>query len=195
MGNQEPQASILKSLRLGAPENAILVADLTQVSYYSRAFWPVYQPRTYLTPSYAGTLGFAYPTALGAKVACPERPVISISGDGGFFYNVQELATAVQYGIHVVAVIFNDNAYGNVARDMDEYWGGRFGTDLFNPDIMKLAAAYGIVGMHANTPTDVGKLVREGVERDCPVLIEVATGRMSRPLIFPLRPKPTKYQH
>lgn len=192
--NHEPQASILKSLRAGAPEDTILVADLTQIGYYSRPFWPVYRPRTYLTSSYSGNLGFAYPTALGAKVACPERPVISISGDGGFSYNAQELATAVQYGINVVAVVFNDNAYGNVARDMDESWGGSFGTDLFNPDFMKLAAAYGIVGMRATMPTDVEKLVREGVQKDCPVLIEVPVGPMSRPPIFQARPGPKKYQ-
>jgi thiamine pyrophosphate-dependent acetolactate synthase large subunit-like protein len=93
-------------------------------------------------------------------------------------------------------VVFNDNAYGNVARDMDEYWGGSFGTDLFNPDLMKLAAAYGIAGMRANVPTEVGKLVREAVQMDCPALIEVPVGRMSRlPIFPPVRPMPTKYRH
>ena len=194
MANLEPQASIVKSIRTCAPEDTILVADLTQVGYYCGAFWPVYQPRTYLTPSYSGSLGFAYPTALGAKVARPEHPVVSLSGDGGFFFNVQELATAVQNGINVVAVVFNDNSYGNVSRDMEQYWGGSFGSNLFNPDLMKLAAAYGIVGMRADKPTDAGALVREGLQKDCSVLIEVPVSSMPRPPFFKKRSSRRKYQ-
>jgi acetolactate synthase-1/2/3 large subunit len=191
---QEPQASILRSLREGTPEDGILVSGMTQIGYYSRPFWPVYQPRTYLTSSYSGNLGYAYPVALGAKVARPDRPVISVSGDGGFLYNAQELATAVQDRINVVAVVFNDDAFGNVARDLDEAWGGSFGAKLTNPDFMKLADAYGVTGMRATTPTDVGKLVRDAVQLDRPVLIEVRVGRMSRPAFFAPRKQPTKYQ-
>jgi len=194
MATQEPQASILKALRSGTPEDAILVVDSTQIGYYSRPFWPVYQPRTYITSSYSGNLGYAYPTALGAKVARPDRPVVSISGDGGFLYNSQELATAVKYGINVVAVVFNDNSYGNVARDLDESWGGSYGADLVNPDFIKLAEAYGVVGMRAVNPTDIGRLVADAVRLERPVLIEVPVGRMPRPVFFmmgrPARPRP-----
>jgi len=192
--SQEPQASILRSLRAGAPEETILVADMTQIGYYSRPFWPVYHPRTYLTSSYSGNLGYAYPTALGAKVACPDRPVISLSGDGGFLFNAQELATAVRYAINVIAVVFNDEAYGNVARDLDESWGGSVGADLRNPDFMKLAEAFGVVGMRAKEPTEVGDLVRDAVAMERPVLIEVPVGPMPRPHFFPMRRSPTKYQ-
>lgn len=189
----EPQASILRSLRAGVPEDAVFVAGMTQLGYYSRPFWPVYRPRTYLTSSYSGNLGYAFPTALGAKVAVPDRPVVSVSGDGGFMYNVQELATAAQYKINVVQVVFNDGAYGNVARDLDESWGGTFGADLQNPDFMKLADAFGVRGMRAKVPTDVGTLVRDAIQMDRPVLIEVPVGRMPRPLFFmQLRP-PAKY--
>lgn len=188
----EPQASILKALRAGTPEEAIVVIDSTQIGYYSRPYWPVYRPRTYITSSYSGNLGYAYATALGAKVACPDRPVLSISGDGGFQYNVQELATAIQYGINVVAVVFNDNSYGNVARDLDDSWGGSYGADLVNPDFMKLADAYGVVGMRARQPTDVGALVREAVRLERPVLLEVPVGRMPRPPFFMYGRRPTK---
>jgi acetolactate synthase-1/2/3 large subunit len=191
---QEPNASILKSLRAGAPESTILVAGMTQIGYYSRPFWPVYEPRTYLSSSYSGNLGYAYPVALGAKVARPDRPVISVSGDGGFLYNAQELSTAVRYGINVVAVVFNDNAYGNVARDLDEAWGGQYGAELKNPDFMKLADAFGVLGMRAKQPTDVGALVREAIDRDRPALVEVPVGRMARPAFFTPRRTPTKYQ-
>jgi acetolactate synthase I/II/III large subunit len=191
---QEPQASILKALRAGTPEDAIFVAGMTQIGYYSRPLWPVYQPRTYLSSSYSGNLGYAYPVALGAKVARPDRPVVSVSGDGGFLYNAQELATAVRHGINVVAVVFNDNAYGNVARDLDEAWGGEFGAQLHNPDFMKLADAFGVHGMRAKDPLEVGRLVSEAVDLDRPALIEVPVGRMPRPAFWPPRKTPTKYQ-
>ena len=194
LGTQEPQGPILAALRAGTPEDAIVVAGMTQIGYYSRPFWPVYRPRTYLTSSYSGNLGFAFPVALGAKVARPERAVVSISGDGGFLYNVQELATAAQHRINVVAIVFNDNAYGNVGRDLDEGWGGSFGADLTNPDFMKLADAFGVTGLRAKTPTDVGTLVREAVQMDRPVLIEVPVGRMPRPAFFAPRRPQGKYQ-
>lgn len=191
---QEPQGSILKSLRAGTPENAILVAGMTQIGYYSRPFWPTYEGRTYLTSSYSGNLGFEYPVALGAKVACPNRPVIAVIGDGGFMYNVQELATAVQQKINVVAIVFNDNAYGNVARDLDEWWGGAYGAALHNPDFMKLTDAFGVHGMRAKDPGEVGSLVRDAIQLDRPVLIEVPVGRMPTPIFFPPRKAPTKYK-
>ena len=191
---QEPNTSILKSLRAGMPEDAIFVAGMTQIGYYSRPFWPVYQPQTYLTSSYSGNLGYEYPTALGAKVACPKRPVVAICGDGGFLYNAQEMATAVQQRINVVAVVFNDHAFGNVARDLDESWGGSYGAELHNPDFLKLADAYGVAGLRAKAPTDVGRLVADAIQLDRPVLIEVPVGRMARPPFFaPLR-SPAKYR-
>jgi acetolactate synthase-1/2/3 large subunit len=191
---QEPQGGIVKSLRAGMPENAILVAGMTQIGYYSRPFFPTYEARTYLTSSYSGNLGYEYPVALGAKVACPTRPVIAVIGDGGFMYNVQELATAVQQKINVIAVVFNDNAYGNVARDLDETWGGAYGAALHNPDFMKLADAFGVHGMRAKEPTQVGALVRDAIRLDRPVLIEVPVGRMPTPIFFPPRKAPTKYK-
>jgi acetolactate synthase I/II/III large subunit len=192
--DQEPQASILRALRAGTPEDAIVVMDMTQIGYYARPFWPVYRPRTYLTSSYSGNLGFAFPVALGAKVACPDRPVVAVAGDGGFLYNVQELATAVQHRINIVTVVFNDGAYGNVARDLDETWGGSFASELHNPDFVRLAESFGVEGVRATAPTDVGGLVRAAVERDRPVLIEVPVGRMPRPAFFMKLRAPARYR-
>jgi acetolactate synthase-1/2/3 large subunit len=188
----EPNVSIIKSLRAGAPENTILVAGMTQIGYYSRPFWPVYEPRTYLSSSYSGNLGYAYPVALGAKVARPDRPVVSVSGDGGFLFNAQELSTAARHRINVVAVVFNDSSYGNVARDLDESWGGQYGAELQNPDFMKLADAFGVAGLRAKAPTEVGRLVREAIELDRPALVEVPVGRMNRPAFFTPRRDPVK---
>jgi acetolactate synthase I/II/III large subunit len=194
MDTQEPNHSILAALRAGTPEDAIVIAGMTQIGYYSRPFWPVYRPRTYLTSSYSGNLGFEVPTALGVKVARPERSVVCITGDGGFMYNSQELSTAAREKINVVIVLFNDEAYGNVARDLDESWGGSHGAAVTNPDFLKLADAYGVVGMRAAKPTDVGELVRKAVTLDRPVLIEVPVGRMARPAFFAPLKAPAKYQ-
>jgi len=194
LDTQEPNHSILKAVRAGTPEDAIVIAGMTQIGYYSRPFWPVYRPRTYLTSSYSGNLGFEVPTALGAKVARPERAVVCITGDGGFMYNSQELSTAAREKINAVIVLFNDNAYGNVARDLDESWGGSHGATVTNPDFMKLADAYGVVGLRAAKPTDVGDLVRKAVTMDRPVLIEVPVGRMARPAFFAPLKSPEKYQ-
>jgi len=191
---QEPQASILRSLRAGCPENTIFIAGMTQIGYYSRPLWPTYQPRTYLSSSYSGNLGYEYPVALGAKVARPDQPVVATAGDGGFLYNAQEMATAAQYGINVVCVVFNDQAFGNVARDLDEDWGGQYGAALQNPDLMKLAEAFGVHGMRAKESTEVGRLVGQALEMNRPVLVEVPVGRMPRPVFFPARKAPTKYQ-
>src|SRR5262245_40739813 len=190
----EPPAAILRSLRAGIPEDAIVVPDMTQVGYHTRPFWPVYHPRTYFTSSYSGNLGFAFPTALGAKVARPDRAVVALAGDGGFLFNAQELATAAQHGINVVTVVFNDQAYGNVARDLDEDWGGQHGAALTNPDFMKLADAYGVHGMRASQPTDVGRLVDQALGLGRPVLLEVPVGRMTRPVFFSDRHAPDKHQ-
>src|SRR6266850_2125669 len=194
LDTQEPNSSILRALRAGTPEDAIVIAGMTQIGYYSRPFWPVYRPRTYLTSSYSGNLGFEVPTALGVKVARPDRTVVCITGDGGFMYNSQELSTAVREKINAVIVLFNDEAYGNVARDLDESWGGQHGAAVTNPDFMKLADAYGVVGMRATKPTEVGDLVRKAVGLERPVLIEVRVGRMARPAFFAPMKAPDKYQ-
>ena len=164
------------------PEDGILVPGMTQVGYYSRAFYPVYQPRTYLTSSYFGNLGFAFPVALGAKVAMPDRAVVALSGDGGFLYNSQELATAVQYGINVVTVVFNDNAFGNVLRDQLNRFDGRtIGARLHNPDFVRLAEAYGARGVRAGDAAELESALGEALAADAPSLIEVPVGMMPSP--------------
>ena len=173
----EPQESYLQAVRAAVPEDGILVSGMTQLGYYARAFWPTYEPRTFITSSYSGNLGYAYPTALGAKVAQPDRPVVALCGDGGFLFNSQELATAVQHGINVVAVVFNDNAYGNVLRDQVNQFSGRaVGAELHNPDFVKLAEAYGVRGVRAEGPEALESAVREAIATDGPSLIEVPVG-------------------
>jgi len=136
-----PQCEYLAAIRAELPDNGIYVEDLTQVGYVGRLGFPVYEPRSYIHSGYQGTLGYSYATALGAKVAKPDVPVVSISGDGGFMYNVQELSTAALFGIDAVAVVFADGAYGNVRRMQKMDYGNRLiATELQNPNFPKPTA-------------------------------------------------------
>ena len=177
----EPQHSLMTAIRSVLPDDAILVQGMNQLGYYSRNYYPVYAPGTYLTASSYGTLGSAYPLALGAKVAAPERAVVALSGDGGFLYNAQELATAVQYGINAVVIVFNDNAYGNVLRAQIEQFDGHIlGTQLHNPDFVQLAQVYGARGVRAHDADQLAGALRESLAIEAPTLIEVPVGMMER---------------
>ena len=112
---REPQYPVLEAMQNGIPEDAFVVWDITQFGYYARTHYKVNHPKTYIDSGYSFNLGYAFPTALGVKVAKPDRPVICVTGDGGFMFNSSELSTAVQYGINVVTVIFRNDSYGNVA--------------------------------------------------------------------------------
>ena len=168
-----PQHEILNSLRDGMPRETISVWDMTQMGYYSRAAFKTYNTSTYFDSGYSGNLGWAFPTAIGAKVAKPDTPVVSVSGDGGFMYNVQELSTAVKYGINIVGVIFNDGYYGNVRRDLELDWGGDYETSFVNPDFAKMAETYGAKGITVNDPTKVNEAIEEAIAAKKPTLIDV----------------------
>jgi len=175
----QPQASYAMALREALPEEGILVSESTQVGYWTWNAFPVYRPRTFLTSGYQGTLGFGFATALGAKVGHPDRPVLSLNGDGGFFYNLPELATMVQHRLDVITVVFNDNAYGNVRRIQKERFGGRFiASDLYNPDFVLLAQSFGIEGVRVGTPEALRDVVTDAVRDPRPILIEVPVGEM-----------------
>lgn len=181
-GQTDPQGGFVSAIRGALPDNGIFVSGMTQVGYFSRWAYPVYEPRTYLTSSYYGNLGYAYPTALGAKVAQPDRPVVAVSGDGGFLFNSQEMATAAMYGINVVVIVFNDNAFGNVLRDQQNRFQGRvIGSQLQNPDFVKLAEAYGVEGFRANGASELQSVLEKALDRKKPALIEVPVGMMPYP--------------
>ncbi|MBX6342912.1 MAG: thiamine pyrophosphate-binding protein, partial [Thermomicrobiaceae bacterium] len=182
----QPVAAYALAIREELPDDGIIVVDSTQVGYWSWVGFPVYEPRTFLTSGYQGTLGFAYPTALGAQVGRPGAKVVSISGDGGFMYNVQELATAALHGIPVVAIVFNDDAYGNVMRIQQALFDGHvFATELRNPDFVKLAELFGVEGWRAERPEELRAALRAALARGRPALIEVPIAR-DVPSVFPL---------
>ncbi len=178
----EPQLSYLAAIRDELPEDGIFVDELTQLGYAARISFPTYQPRTYISPGYQGTLGWGLSTALGVKAACPDRAVVSVTGDGGFMFQVQELATSVQHNLPIVIVLVNDGAYGNVRRIQATSYGNRLiASDLQNPDFMKLADAFGVQGIRAKTADALRKALRKGFASNVTTLIEIPAGVMPDP--------------
>ncbi len=173
----EPQSTILKTIRTELPDDGILVDELTQVGFASRIVYDAYLPRTYLCTGFMGTLGWGFQTALGAKVAKPDVPVISVAGDGGFMFGVQELATAVQHKIGVILLIFNNNLYGNVQEMQKNLYGNRvIATDLHNPDFVKMAHAFGANGVRVHNYEDMRKAIQDAKGENLPTVIEVPIG-------------------
>jgi acetolactate synthase I/II/III large subunit len=183
----QPQMAYLKILREVLPSNAIVTDELSQVGFASWYGFPVYEPRTFITSGYQGTLGSGFPTALGAKVAHPDKPVIAITGDGGFMFGVQELSTAVQYRIGVVTLVFNNNAYGNVRRDQRERFDGRVvASDLVNPDFVKLAESFGAGAARVTSPDHFRPALEKALADGRPyvIAIEVPTDSEVSPWAF-----------
>jgi len=183
----QPQMAYLDVLREVLPANAIVTDELSQVGFTSWYGFPVYEPRTFLSSGYQGNLGSGFPTALGAKVAFPDRPVVAICGDGGFMFAVQELATAAQHGIAVVALVFNNNAYGNVLRDQHNSFGGRIvGARLENPDFCRLADAFGVRSASVSTAGEFRTTLRRAIDAEVPWVVEIkiATGSETDPWRF-----------
>ena len=176
----QPQMAYLNILREVLPEDAIVTDELSQVGFASWYGFPIYQPRTFITSGYQGTLGSGFPTALGAKVAHPDRPVVAITGDGGFMFGVQELATAVQFGIGVVTLVFNNNAYGNVRRDQIQRFDGRVvASDLVNPDFVKLAESFGVNAARVTSPETFRPALEKALADGGPYVIAIEVPRDS----------------
>jgi acetolactate synthase I/II/III large subunit len=189
----QPQMAYLNILREVLPANAIVTDELSQVGFASWYGFPVYEPRTFISSGYQGTLGSGFPTALGVKIAHPDRPVVAITGDGGFMFGVQELATAVQFGIAVVVLVFNNNSYGNVRRDQRERFEGRIvASDLVNPDFVRLAESFGVGATRVTSPDQFRAALEMALAHGGPYLIDIEVIRDSEvspwAFIHPARP-------
>ncbi|MCC6718439.1 MAG: TPP-binding protein [Acetobacteraceae bacterium] len=181
----QPQIDLLRAIRDVVPAEGIIVDELTQLGYAGRMVMPTWRPRSFLSPGYQGTLGWGLSTAMGAKVACPAAPVVSMTGDGGFMFQIQELATAVQHRIPVVVVLVNDGAYGNVRRTQINAYGGRvIASELSNPDFLRLAESFGALGLRAETPDALRTALEQGLTAERPTVIEVPATQMPDPWGF-----------
>lgn len=169
-----PHVEYLRAIRDVVPRDGFLVEEICQAGFASYYAYPVYEPRTFVTCGHQGTLGFGFPTALGVKVGNPDKAVVSLAGDGGFMFGVQELATAAAYGIAVVVVLFNNAAYGNVLRDQKRLYDGRtIGSRLRNPDFVKLAESFGVDAVRVDRPDRLSRALERALGLDAPALIEV----------------------
>jgi acetolactate synthase-1/2/3 large subunit len=189
----QPQMAYLNILREVLPKDGIVTDELSQVGFASWYGFPIYQPHTFITSGYQGTLGSGFPTALGAKVANPDKPVVAITGDGGFMFAVQELATAVQFNIGVVTLVFNNNAYGNVRRDQVQRFEGRVvASDLVNPDFVKLAESFGVAASRVTSPGHFRTHLEKALAHGGPYLIAIEVPKDSETtpwtFIHPARP-------
>jgi acetolactate synthase-1/2/3 large subunit len=182
------------------PRDGFLVPELSQVGFttYTGAY-PVLEPRTYVSEGFQGTLGFGFPTALGVKVANRAKAVVSITGDGGLMFGIQELATAAQYRIALTTIVFNNRSYGNVLRDQELQFGGRtIGCRLDNPDFISLAESFGVTGVRVRDPLALRVALERALAADHPTLIEVALepGSETSPWsLIHMRAKPRSTTH
>lgn len=164
----------LDALRAGMDRDAILCNDMTMMAYEGVRYFPVFEPRSYTFPRGFGTLGSAMPTAIGAKVAYPDKQVVSMTGDGGFQFTMEEIGAAVHHRIPVTMVIFNDATHTAVKVAQRRTYPDRYvSVDLVNPDYVKLADAYGIEGIRATTPEELTAALERTKSSDMPVLIDV----------------------
>ena len=169
-----PQMAYLDVIRQVLPDDGIFVDEVTQVGFTSWYGFPVNKPRQHITAGYQGTLGYGFATALGVVAAHPDKKVIQISGDGGFMFTVQELASAVLYKLPITTIIFNDGRFTNVQRQQQEWFGGRvIASDLHNPDFVKLAESFGAMGIRVDGPGNLRAAIETAFAQDGPAIIEV----------------------
>ncbi len=186
----KPQADYVAVLREHISDDAALVSELTQVGYFSNIAYEAYAPGTYVTPGFQGTLGYGFPTALGVSAGAPDKRTVSITGDGGFGWALQELATAARYRLNLTTVVFADGYFGNVRRIQMRDFGRNFAANLQNPDFQLLAQAFGVRSERVNSPAGLAKALEAAKSAEGPALIEVQVGEMPSqwPLIHPFVP-------
>ena len=171
------ELNVFETVRSVTPRNTIFSLDPTVGASRATRCLEIYEPRTYMHPHGWLGLGFAFPAAIGAKVGKPQSPVVCVTGDGGFQYNFQELATCAQYGIHPVILMFNDNAWGVLKGFQQDRFGEgrRFATDLVNPDFVKLFESYGFEGTKVDNVKELGKALENAIASGKTHLVEVQT--------------------
>ncbi len=179
---QSPEAvELMRTLRSALPRETVIACDLTVVAYWCHHVLDVFEPRTYFNSMGFGALGFGLPAAIGAKLAVPERPVVVLAGDGGFQFTCQELGTAVQFGLPIVVVVFNDDGYGILWPQQKARYGRTNAANLVNPDFVALAHAFGVGGRRVETIGELGSAIKSALDADGPSLVEV-------PLSLPCHP-------
>jgi thiamine pyrophosphate-dependent acetolactate synthase large subunit-like protein len=168
-----PEIEVIEQLRRVLPPESLVFNDPTTIAFWARSLWATDRPRTWFVPSGFGTLGYALPAAVGAKVARPETPSVAVIGDAGVMFTIQDLMTAVEHQIPVVILIFNDRGYGVERRHQDHLYGRRSGVDLLPPDFVAVARAFGATGSIVDDHSRIGETVAGYLDHSGPVVIEI----------------------
>ncbi|MEQ8655247.1 MAG: 5-guanidino-2-oxopentanoate decarboxylase [Kiloniellales bacterium] len=164
---------VLTRLRAALPENGMVLTDMTQMAYSGNVTFPVARPRSWVHPQGYGTLGYALPAAVGAKIASPDRPVVAIVGDHGFLYTVQELATAVEERLPLLILLWNNEGLGQIRDDMIERGFQQIGVSPRNPDFQALARGFGARAEKAESLEALPGLITEALGHNGPFLLEI----------------------
>jgi len=168
------ERGLLESIRSAVPRDGVTAWDMTILAYWAAAHFPALEPRRFLYPLGSGTLGYAWPAALGASLAVPGTPVLAVVGDGGFLYGLQELATARQYGLHVVLLVVDDGGYGILREYQRESYDETVAVDLVQPDFVALAQAFGVAAESIG-PEELRAAVAGALEAEGPVVLHLPT--------------------
>jgi acetolactate synthase-1/2/3 large subunit len=165
---------VLGEIRRALPPGGLLSVDVTSTGYNCFDRFPVPDDRSLIYPCHSVTLGFGFPAALGAKLACPGRPVVCLAGDGGFLMGAMELATAVEHQIGVVTVVVHDRALTAIRGAQQQAFEGRvIDTSMHTPDFVALARSFGATAMVCPDLSDLGRMLQEGFARTGPTVIEL----------------------
>jgi acetolactate synthase-1/2/3 large subunit len=169
---------LLTELRKMLPENAIVTTEVGQNQMWSALYFKALKPRTFISSGGLGTMGFGFPAALGAKVACPDRPVVDIAGDGSFLMTENELACSVAEDIPVIVIVLNNSVLGMVAQWQRMLYKGRYMAVHLGktPDFVKLAEAYGAQGIRAGSIAEFQAAVKKGLKSKVTTVIDVPIG-------------------
>ena len=162
-----------KILRAALPADGIVMGDATQIVYTGTAVMPMETERCWYYSGNYCALGFALPMAIGAKIACPRRPVVAVAGDGGVMFTINELATAAEERLALPVIVWNNDALKAIADGMDERGIPRIGVTPKSPDFVRLAESLGCRGLRATGAEHLAQSVREALGADRPTLIEV----------------------
>jgi acetolactate synthase-1/2/3 large subunit len=187
-GAIKPQHLIKRLYELTADRDPIVATDVGQHQMWSAQYFKLAKPRRWLTSGGLGTMGFGFPAAMGAQAAFPNRLVLCVAGDGSVQMNTQELATAVVSKLPVKVFIVNNRFHGMVRQWQDLFYEGRYASsDLAAvPDFVKLAEAYGAVGLRAQKVAEVDDVIREAISIDKPVFVDVPVDRFEN--CYPMIP-------
>ena len=176
-GNPDPlrrkHMAVLDTIRAALPEDGMLFTDMTQIAYTGNHYFRCEVPRSWFHPNGFGTLGYAMPAAIGAKIACPERPVAVLAGDGGFLFTVQDLGTAVEQRLPIPIILWNNDAFGQIAGDMVAQGIPELGVRPRNPDFLALARAFGAEAVCPQSLSGLSEAIQRALSAEGPTLIEV----------------------